>query len=84
MSHTGRCFRSMRRTKRRKEAQGGSYDFPIRWKVPAAIRPFLTGNSNQLRARHDQMGQAIAGYARHQQLTGIGAPVRAAGSARGL
>lgn len=79
MSHSGRCFRSMRRTKRRKEAQGNDYDYPIRWKVPAVIRSFLEGNRNQIRARHDQMGLAIARYARHQQLTGKGAPVRAAG-----
>lgn len=81
MSHKGRCFRSARATRRRKEARGESYDYPVRWKVPAALRPFLTGNSNQLRARHDIFGAAIAAYAKHQQLTGQGAPIRARGAA---
>lgn len=77
--HSGRCFRSFRRTQRRKESQGERYDFPVRWKVPVAIRPFLRGAKGQRRAQHDQFGLAIAGYAKHQQLTGKGPPVRAAG-----
>lgn len=83
--HSGRCFRSARKTKARIEAKGGSYAIcPIRWKVPAAIRPFLANaQRGQTRAQHDQMGLAIQAYAKHRQMTGKGAPVRAAGAARG-
>lgn len=87
MAHSGRCFRSNRRTARRKFLQGKPYEpCPTRWKVPEAIRGFLTttpGSPNQVRAQYDQMGQAIARYAQHQRATGKGPPVRAAGSARG-
>lgn len=83
-AHRGRCFRSIRRTVKRKYEQGEEYDpFPMRWKVPAAIAPFLQGVKGQSRARHDQMGEAIARYAQHHKLTGKGAPVRAVGQARG-
>lgn len=83
--HSGRCFRSFRRTKARKERQGAEpYEFPIRYKVPLAIRPFLANAAkNQCRAQHEQMGLAIARYAEHQRLTGKGPKVRAAGQARG-
>ncbi len=82
MSHKGRCFRSYRRTRARKEAQGCEqrYVHPIRWKVPQAIAPFLVGIKGQCRATFDQFAQAIARYAKHQALTGKGAPVRAAGA----
>lgn len=78
-AHSGRCFRSYRRTKARKAEQGKVYEYPIRWKVPQAIKAFLTGDARQVRARHDQMGLAISRYAQHQALTGKGPPIRAAG-----
>lgn len=76
---SGRCFRSNRTTARRKLRQGKSYDaHPVRWKVPLALRSFLFGASNQLRARYDDFAKAIMNYTKHQQLTGKGTPVRAA------
>lgn len=84
-AHTGRCFRSARKTTKRWKKQGKKYEVcPQRWKVPAAIAPFLTaGSKNQVRARFHEMGQAISRYAEHYKLTGRGAPVRAVGQARG-
>lgn len=80
MSHTGRCFRSARRTRVRKEAQGKTYDFPIRYKVPVALRPFLANAAKgQHRAQFDQMATAIVGYNKHRALTGQGAAIRAEG-----
>lgn len=78
-AHRGRCFRSKRKTIARKLRQGEPYEsHPVRWKVPAVIKPFLTGNANQLRARQEQFGLAIARYAQHHALTGKGPAVRAA------
>ena len=39
--HAGRCFRDPRRTKRRLAKQGRSWDWPIRHKVAAELRPFM-------------------------------------------
>jgi hypothetical protein len=69
-AHTGRCFRALRRTKGRKARQGGSYDFPIRHKVPLAIRAFLVGDLRQRHAGADAMNIAMAGFAKHQMMVG--------------
>lgn len=77
-AHSGRCFRSNRRTARRKAKQRHAEPYvahPIRWKVPQAIANFLVGNANQLRARFDQMAQAVARYADWQAKTGKGPKV---------
>lgn len=76
-AHSGRCFRSNRKTKLRKGAAYAAH--PTRWRVPLALRPFLTGNANQTRARFDVFALAVSRYAEHQRLTGKGAPIRAAG-----
>lgn len=81
-AHTGRCFRSLRRTVERKRKQGVEFvRVETRWRVPLAIRPFLIGNGS--RAQFESMGLAIQRYADFRQKTGQGAPVRAAGSRRG-
>lgn len=81
-AHSGRCFRSKRATVARKKRQGVDYDpHPIRWKVPAALRPFLSGPTSQMRAQHDQFAVAIGRYNQHRTATGLGAPVRAEGQA---
>lgn len=83
-AHSGRCFRSNRRTARRKERQGTEYTaYPRRWKVPFAILPFLTGVRGQVRAGFEQFGNAIAKYTQHQKATGKGAPIRVAAGHRG-
>ena len=76
-AHRGRCFRAWRRTKARKQAQGTAWTFPIRQKVPLALRPFLTGPGKKAGA--NAMTLAITRYAQHQAM--IGAPRR--GGARG-
>jgi hypothetical protein len=79
-AHTGRCFRSWRRTKTRKARQGLPWDFPIRQGVPLALRAFLTGSANQKSAGAGAMKLAIARYAQHQIMVGnVGRP----GAARG-
>ncbi len=78
-AHRGRCFRAWRRTKARKQAQGIAWTFPIRQKVPLALRPFLTGDGRQKSAVAGAMTLAITRYAQHQAM--IGAPRR--GGARG-
>ena len=61
--HKGRCFRQRRRTKARKESRGERFDPPIRYKVPAALMPFLArALTNQLRASFEQIGLAITRY----------------------
>lgn len=71
MSHTGRCFRQGRRTRERKEKQGVEWVTPIRYKVPAAIMPFLANAfKGQHRAGVEQMGRAIVGFNKHQALVG--------------
>lgn len=77
--HTGRCFRAWRRTKARKARQGESWTFPIRRKVPLALRPFLTGDGRQKSAGTNAMTLAITRYAQHQAM--VGTPRR--GGARG-
>lgn len=81
-AHTGRCFRATRRTKLRKLRQGADFNaHPIRYKVPLALRPFLTatpGSKNQVRAQFDAMALAIVRYNEHRDLTGKGAAIRAA------
>jgi hypothetical protein len=63
-AHTGRCFRALRRTKRRKVQQGESFQTAaIRQRVPLALRPFLAGPSRQKSAGLDVMNTAIALYA---------------------
>lgn len=80
MSHKGRCFRQMRRTKARYRRRGEEYNpFPIRQKVPLALRPFLIGDGRQKSAVKDAMNIAITRYAQHQAM--VGAPRR--GGARG-
>ena len=71
--HSGRCFRAWRRLKARKPETR----FPIRQKVPHALRPFLTGPGKKAGA--NAMTLAITRYAQHQAM--IGAPRR--GGARG-
>lgn len=79
-AHSGRCFRSKRATVARKARQGVEYDpHPIRWRVPAVLRPFLSGSVSQSRAQHDQYATAIGRYQQHRLATGKGAPVRAEG-----
>lgn len=70
-AHSGRCFRQWRRTKARKARQGKPWEFPIRQKVPLALRPFLNATSgSQVRAGQMQMQQAILRYAQHQSMVG--------------
>lgn len=64
--HSGRCFRQWRRTKARKLAQGHNWDYPIRQKVPQALRPFLVGDQRQMRAGAEAMAVAVMRYAQHQ------------------
>lgn len=79
-AHKGSCFRAKRRTVARKKRQGVAYDpHPIRYKVPLALRPFLSGPMNQMRAQHDQFAVAIGRYEQHRIATGKGAPIRAEG-----
>lgn len=69
--HKGRCFRQRRRTKARKESKGERFDYPIRYKVPRALMPFLFGAfANQVRAQFEQMGQAIRRYNDHAAKVG--------------
>jgi hypothetical protein len=78
-AHSGPAFRSNRNTAKRKENQGVHYvPHPIRWKVPRAIMPFLTGPSNQKKATQEVMGAAIVRYMKFQEMTGKGPKVRAA------
>lgn len=80
-AHSGRCFRSKRATIARKKRQGVEYDpHPLRWKVPAALRPFLSGPANQARAQHDQFAIAIGRYNQHREATGKGPAIRAEGT----
>ena len=80
-AHTGRCFRAWRRLKARRVRQGAPPpEFPIRQKVPLALRPFLTGNANQMRATESAMKLALTRYADHQTMVG---KVNRVGSARG-
>lgn len=77
--HKGSCFRQRRRTKVRKEAQGKRFDYPIRYKLPLALMPFLfQGRDGQRRAQFDQMGSAIQRYNEHAAKVGLPA-VRAEG-----
>ena len=70
-AHSGRCFRAWRRTKVRKARQGLPWDYPIRQKVPQALRAFLaTGDARQQRVGAQGMANAIARYAQHQTLIG--------------
>jgi hypothetical protein len=70
-AHTGRCFRAWRRLKARRERQGAPPPvFPIRQKVPLALRPFLTGDGRQTRVDAQGMANAIARYAQHQTAVG--------------
>jgi hypothetical protein len=70
-AHTGRCFRSWRRTKARKFKQGVPWDFPIRQGVPLALRPFMTGiDGRQRHAGPQQMALAITRYAQHNAMIG--------------
>ncbi len=69
-AHSGRCFRQWRRTKQRKIRQGKSWVFPTREKVPMALRPFLVGNANQMRAGADAMRLAVIRYGEHQIAVG--------------
>lgn len=79
-AHSGRCFRSKRSTIARKKRQGVEYDpHPIRWKVPLALRPFLSGPISQMRAQHDQFAVAIGRYNQHREATGKGPAIRAEG-----
>ena len=75
-AHTGRCFRAWRQTKGRKARQGKPWDFPIRQRVPLALRPFLTGNVGQRNAGADAMKLAIMRYAQHQTMIGKHAAAR--------
>lgn len=78
--HSGRCFRQLRRTKARYRRRGSEYNpFPIRQKVPLALRPFLTGDVRQKSAVQAAMNLAITRYAEHQAM--VGGPRR--GGARG-
>ena len=80
-AHTGRCFRAWRRLKARRVRQGAPPPvFPIRQKVPLALRPFLTGDARQMRAGPNAMALAINRYAQHQTMVG---KVNRVGSARG-
>ncbi len=73
--HSGRCFRQWRATRKRKLAQGLSWDFPVRQKVPLALRPFLTASGvNQRHAGADALALAISRYAQHNTM--VGKPVR--------
>lgn len=77
-AHKGRCFRAWRGTVRRKRAQGLDWQYPIRQKVPLALRPFLAAESSrQLRAGANAMSLAITRYTEHQIRVG-GAQKRAA------
>lgn len=80
-AHSGRCFRAHKRTKARKLRQGKTWDQPVRWKVPLALRPFLNitpGSPNQRMAGFDLFARTIEAYNKHRDLTGKGAPVVAA------
>jgi len=80
--HSGRCFRATRRTKRRKELQGKRWDYPVRWKAPLALRPFLNAeHSNTRTVQHAAFAHAVAKYAQHQRMTGGKDIIR--GAARG-
>jgi hypothetical protein len=90
-AHAGRCFRAKRETTERKRRQEArklrdgvafvAYEpHPIRWKVPLALKPFLTGNANQNRARMEQFGTAIVRYNQFRAMTGKGARIKAAPS----
>lgn len=82
-AHTGRCFRAWRRTKARKQAQGIEWTFPIRQKVPLALRPFLTGEGRQKSAGTNAMNLAITRYAEHQTMIGKQVEAMRRGTARG-
>ena len=82
-AHTGRCFRAWRRTKARKQAQGLAWNFPIRQKVPLALRPFLTGEGRQKSASRNAMTLAISRYAEHQTMIGKQVETMRRGTARG-
>lgn len=73
-AHSGPSFRSNRKTAKRKFKQGVAYDaHPPRYKVPAALQPFLNitpGSGGQQRAQFDQFALAIRKYQNHQLLTG--------------
>ena len=70
-AHSGRCFRSWRRTAARKLKQGQPWDFPVRQKVPLALRPFLTAESGRQRhAGAAAMNLAVARHAQHQAMIG--------------
>jgi hypothetical protein len=67
-AHTGRCFRAWRRTTARKYRQGVSWTFPIRQKVPLALRPFFSGPGRHAGAM--EMKNAIIRYAQHNAMVG--------------
>lgn len=79
-AHRGRCFRAWRGTLRRKTRQGVVWEFPIRRKVPLALRSFLIGDDRQVRAGADSMQLAIMRYAEHRQK--VSAPIRKAARGR--
>jgi hypothetical protein len=70
-AHTGRCFRAWRGTVKRKATQGIVWTFPIRQKVPLALRAFanLTAG-NQRHINRQGMQMAILNYATHQAKVG--------------
>jgi hypothetical protein len=71
-AHTGRCFRAWRRTTLRKLKQGTRWEYPIRQKVPLALRPFMAHieGGRQVRANANVMKLAITKYAQHQAMVG--------------
>lgn len=72
-AHTGRCSRAWRKTKARKLRQGVEWQRPIRWKVPEALRAFLSvtpGSPNQRMAGFDVFARAMVAYNKHRVLAG--------------
>lgn len=81
-AHSGRCFRASRATKARKLRQGKTWERPIRWKVPLALRPFLNitpGSPNQRMATFDIFALCIEAHNKHRELTGKGPRIVADG-----